>query len=306
MPRRKHPVPVLSLDACLDSWLRALVAQNRSKQTVKSYRNSVTQLGRHLEARGVALVPARLSRDDIEAFMSDFLARCKPSSAATRFSGLWAFFAWLVTEGELKTSPMEGMKCPHVPEQPIPVLPIDDVRRILRVCAGTTYFDRRDTAIIRLLYDTGLRVGELVGIQLADLDLNEMLVAVHGKGGRKRYQPFGTRATRDLDRYLRARKSRPDAQLSSLWLGLLGPLTTAGVRQMLQARARAAGIDRRVWPHLMRHAFVDSFLSSGGNDSDVVRLAGWRSAKMLDRYGVARADVRAREAHRRLSPGDAL
>src|SRR5215207_3816266 len=151
----------------------------------------------------------------------------------------------------------------------------DQLARLLKACEGPDFTSRRDTAVILLLVDTGMRRAECAGMTLDDGDLDQRIVWVLGKGRRPRALPIGRKTAQALDRYLRAREGHRLAHLPHLWVGRNGPMTPSGIYQVVHDRARVAGLPA-MHPHQLRHAFATSWLAEGGNENELMLVAGWK------------------------------
>lgn len=292
------------LSTLAESWRLSLRAANRSPKTIKVYLEALRFLDRYLRQQGMPTSLAGIKREHVESYIAGMLAAGRrPAYASNHYRSLQQFFRWALEEGEISVSPMARMKAPTVPLEPPAIVTDEQLTALLAACAGKDFADRRDTAILRVLIDTGMRRAECAGIKVSDVDFEQAVIVVLGKGRRPRACPVGARTLQALDRYRRIRPQHKHARLPAFWLGRDGALTVYGVEQLVERRAREANLPH-IHLHQLRHTAAHVWLASGGSETDAMRLFGWKSREMLGRYGASVADERARESHRRLAPGD--
>lgn len=293
----------MELRDLLESWMLALKVEHRADNTLTSYRAGVEQ---YLDWCAVQDLPAVIDRTQVRAWISALLdSGAEPATSAIRQAAVKRFSKWLLEDGEQDTDPLAGLKPPSQAEKLVQPLTEDELKRLLKACEGRDFVDRRDTAIVRVMLDTGLRPGEVAGLLVDDVDLGAGLVTVRkSKTGKGRVVHIGPPTCAAVDRWLRTRRAHRLADGPLLWLGTRGrEFRYAAMWLALKGRAEPAGIDR-FHPHLFRHTAATRWLSAGGSEGGAQASMGWSSRKMLDRYVRATASQRAAEEARRLNLGE--
>lgn len=289
----------------VDSFMVDMTVRDRAPRTKEIYGSALARFAEWLAEQDRPADPLQVTRDDCRGFLAHLVETRSAATARNRYTALQQFYKFLVREDELDESPMAKLEPPAVTAPPVEVLTEEQLRKLFTSCNGRGFTSRRDNAILRLFADTGMRRGEMAGLDVED-DVREMVAYVVGKGRRPRACPFGPRTAQAVDRYLRERGKHPFASSDRLWLGEKGkrPLSADGIKQMLERRGTVIGV--HLHPHMLRHTFASRWLAEGGSEGDLMRLAGWKSRQMLDRYAAVTADGRARDAYRRMGLGDKL
>src|SRR6478609_7727553 len=200
------------LDGLLKSFALTLRTEGKSERTVTIYRLGVEHFSGWLTRQGQPPDLSGLTRDNVRGWLDSLRARgLSDGSVLTHWRGVRRFTRWLVAERIMRTDPLAGITVDR-PEAPaVAVFSDEELAALIAACRGSAFTDRRDEAIIRLLMDCGLRVGELVGIDCKDLDLDTQQVPITGKGDRARMAYFGSKTALAIDRYLRARRGHRHA-----------------------------------------------------------------------------------------------
>lgn len=246
--------------------------------TIDAYRRDLADAGAALAARGVALGGA--VADDLRAYLGSLAARVGPATGRRRLSCLRQFYRFLFAEGDRADDPTATLEAPRRPRTLPKILSEAEVGRLLAAARATPGADgRRLEALVELLYATGLRVSELVGLPLSALAGDPRFIRVRGKGGRERLVPVGEAAARALAVYRPLRQGFVRSRAGGRWLfpsrSAAGHLTRQRLAQLLKRLALEAGLDPAgVSPHVLRHAFATHLLANGADLRAVQTMLG--------------------------------
>ena len=270
-----------SIEAFIDlSWMeRGLAAA-----TLSAYRSDLSQFSSWLSCRGLGLEEAR--RLDVLDFLSEH-AHWPPRTVARRLSALRGYYHYLEREGRIGSNPCDRVDAPRL-GRPLPgVLTEREVERLLAAPDLETVFGIRDRAMLEVLYATGLRVSELVGLRTEQVNLIQGVLRVVGKGGKERLVPLGEPAVEWLERFFaRGRADILGAKRSPALFPTArgGAMTRQAFWHLVKRYAVRAGISRDISPHTLRHAFATHLLDHGADLRVVQMLLGHRDISTTQIY----------------------
>ena len=268
------------------------VERGLSPNTLAAYRNDLTQFVEFLQGRDPSLQGngswKRIGTDALTAFVLDLHERGYSDKTKTRkVASTKALFGFLLEEGVIEKNPMEDFASPGVGESLPATLSVEEVEALLSVGEADTPMALRDRAIIEVMYATGVRVSELVSLDIDDVDLDESFVRCMGKGSRERIIPLHDEAVETVREYVE--DGRPSLAGAAAGRAMFvsrkgGRLTRQALWLILKARAQAAGIERKITPHTLRHSFATHLLIGGAPLRHVQELLGHASITTTQVY----------------------
>ncbi len=289
------------MNSDLSEWIRKYLAylqyeRNASPHTLRNYASDLDQFYRFLTTTpgGDARPEPELAQIDnltIREFLGDLHRRQnKRSSVARKLATVRSFMKYLSARGGVDSNPAKLVASPRQEKRLPEYLALDDAARFVEAPDAQTPLSARDRAILELLYATGIRVGELVGLDLGDMDLREGLIRVLGKGAKERIVPFGQKAAEALQQYLIARqqileKARGAEALEAMFLNSRGGrLTTRSVGNIVDRYIGKLAQRLKVHPHTLRHTFATHMLNAGADLRSIQELLGHESLSTTQKY----------------------
>jgi len=264
----------------LEKFLKFLeVSRGASSHTVRAYRKDLELFFENIHEGEEPTL------SDVRAFLSEEIGRgSAKSSAARRLSSLRSFFKFLHREGYIAANPAKLVPSPKLPRQLPKFLSVDEAFDLVQMPEGQGFVPARDRAILELAYSSGLRVSELSGLNLDDLNIEEALVRVRGKGKKERLVPVGTKALDALRTYL-AERLLMHTETEALFLSKQRKrFGDRGIRRIVTKYSRGLAMGSKVTPHTLRHTFATHLLLGGADLRVIQELLGHSSLSTTQKY----------------------
>lgn len=264
--------------------------RNYSKHTLKAYIADIKEFTLVLKETGLVsensgdIDFARLDETPIRLFISRLYSKNKKSSVSRKLASVRTFFEFLIRDGKLKSNSAKLVPTPKGEKRLPTFLTVDEAVKLVETPGSDNAYESRDRAILELLYSCGLRVSELVGINLQELDLDSMGVKVLGKGNKERLVPLGSRAAEAIKTYL---PQRLDLKPKDDYLFVNsrgGRLSVRSIDRIIKKYAAIAGIPKNISPHVLRHTFATHLLGGGADLRAIQEMLGHQSLSTTQRY----------------------
>lgn len=268
-------------------YLRYLkLERNYTANTVEAYRNDLAHLERYMKREG--LTPETVRREHLEHFAATLHEHgIGPSSQARILSGVRSFFKYLQMEGYISDDPSELLEWPHLGEHLPEVLTTEEIDRMEAAIDLSKPEGQRNKAIIEVLFSCGLRVSELTALKLSDLFMSDNFVRIKGKGRKERLVPISAKAVKELKLWFidRNRMNIKPGEEDFVFLNRRGAhLTRTIILIMIKRCAEAAGIEKTVSPHTLRHSFATALLKGGADLRAIQMMLGHESISTTEIY----------------------
>ena len=284
----------------LAAFLRHLsLEKDASPHTLRSYRTDLLEFAQYAGPGDPSTWLGRVDTRTIRGYLAHLHARSLDSTTiARKLAAVRSWFRFLVRRGMLERNVAREVRGPRPPRKLVSFLPIDEATALMDAGARGGKTRARDTAVLELLYATGLRVSELAGLDLDDVDRTQLTVRVLGKGRKERIVPFGSRAAAALAAYLEGR----GGAAGPLFVNPRGArLTVRSLHTIVRRSARSTGITRRVSPHTLRHTFATHLLEGGADLRAVQEMLGHADLATTQLYTRVDRDY-LRTVHRTYHP----
>jgi len=275
------------MEELIEVYVRYLTAErNLSPYTLRNYRADLSDFGRYLQVEE-DIGPLKVDRQTFRRYLGRLRETATASASVRRkVSTIHTFYRFLTREGILERDPLLGVSSPKRERRLPKVLDKEQLTAMIEAADSDGPQGLRDRAILELMYAAGLRLAEVVALDTAAVDLREKLVRVHGKGNKERMVVIGQPAAEALRRYLReGRQKLSRAGETALFVNRDGGrLSGRSVQKIVRRHALKAGLDQRVFPHLLRHSFATHMLDGGAELRVVQDLLGHASANTTQIY----------------------
>lgn len=263
--------------------------RDASRETVRAYRRDLAELATFLERhRGEpSISPRSVTNREMRAFVAGEHERgLSATTISRRLSAARSLFAWLAHEGIVERNPAAEVRNPKTPSRLPGRLDVEDVQALIEAAIPEGALGARDRAIVEMLYGAGLRVAELVALDVDDVQMSDRSARVVGKGDRERVVPFGRKTAQSVRDYLAASTElRLRTGTEALFVNSRGTrLTDRSVRRILDRLVARAALSRGVHPHLLRHSFATHLLESGMDLRAIQELLGHARLATTQRY----------------------